>query len=192
MFWQYTSFFTQLWKFWKIGETNRSHFFAKKTAAESHRLLVEVYGEHALSKTEWFQRFNNWTAKKVWRWITGIIAWWRSMSNATRARIFIKSYTPIHFKTLLSTGNDLKASWKLGAELKQRDVERRFFSCEQLLQRQKREIYAVNDCVLTQLTFVFDLSLFSWCKDFRPSAIILFFPSLHNKCAYIWIIDFSE
>ena len=39
-----------------------SHFFAKKTAAESHRLLVELYGKHALAKThffEWFQRFKS-------------------------------------------------------------------------------------------------------------------------------------
>lgn len=37
-------------------------FFAKKSAAESHRLLVETYGEHALSKTqctEWFHRFKS-------------------------------------------------------------------------------------------------------------------------------------
>lgn len=38
------------------------HFFAKKTAAESHRLLVEVYSEHSLSKrqcTNWFARFRS-------------------------------------------------------------------------------------------------------------------------------------
>lgn len=37
-------------------------FFAKKTAAESHRLLVEVYGDHALSNIqckEWFHRFKS-------------------------------------------------------------------------------------------------------------------------------------
>lgn len=45
-----------------LREVLLSHFFAKKTAAESHRLLVELYGEHALAKTqcfEWFQRFKN-------------------------------------------------------------------------------------------------------------------------------------
>lgn len=39
-----------------------SHFFAKKTAAESYRLLVELYGEHSLSNThckEWFARFKS-------------------------------------------------------------------------------------------------------------------------------------
>ena len=34
----------------------------KKTAAESHRMLVEAYGEHALGKSqcfEWFQKFKS-------------------------------------------------------------------------------------------------------------------------------------
>ena len=34
----------------------------KKTAAESHRMLVEAYGEHALGKTqcfEWFKEFKS-------------------------------------------------------------------------------------------------------------------------------------
>lgn len=39
------------------------HYFCmKKSAAESCRILGEVYGEHALSETtcrEWFRRFKN-------------------------------------------------------------------------------------------------------------------------------------
>ena len=39
------------------------HYFnMKKTAAESHRILVEVYGEHALAKRtcqKWFARFKS-------------------------------------------------------------------------------------------------------------------------------------
>ena len=34
----------------------------KKTAAESHRMLVEAYGEHALGKSqcfEWFKKFRS-------------------------------------------------------------------------------------------------------------------------------------
>ena len=37
-------------------------YHLKKTAAESHRLLVEAYGEHALGKTqcfEWFKKFKS-------------------------------------------------------------------------------------------------------------------------------------
>ena len=38
------------------------YFISKKTAAESHRILVKVYGEHALSETtcrDWFQHFKS-------------------------------------------------------------------------------------------------------------------------------------
>ncbi|QQP37022.1 Mariner Mos1 transposase, partial [Caligus rogercresseyi] len=37
-------------------------FHLKKTAAESHRMLLEAFGEHALGKTqcfEWFKRFKS-------------------------------------------------------------------------------------------------------------------------------------
>ena len=37
-------------------------YHLKKTAAESHRILVEAYGEHALGKSqcfEWFKKFRN-------------------------------------------------------------------------------------------------------------------------------------
>ncbi|KAG5315498.1 MOS1T transposase, partial [Pseudoatta argentina] len=40
----------------------RHYFILKKSAAETHRLLVDIYGEHAPSKTsckEWFRRFNS-------------------------------------------------------------------------------------------------------------------------------------
>ena len=37
-------------------------YHLKKTAAESHRMLVKAYGEHALGKTqcfEWFKKFKS-------------------------------------------------------------------------------------------------------------------------------------
>ena len=37
-------------------------YHLKKTAAESHQMLVEAYGEHALSKSqcfEWFKKFKS-------------------------------------------------------------------------------------------------------------------------------------
>ena len=37
-------------------------YHLKKTAAESHLMLVEAYGEHALGKTqccEWFKKFKS-------------------------------------------------------------------------------------------------------------------------------------
>ena len=38
------------------------YYHLKKTAAESHRMLVEAYGEHALGKSqcfEWFKKFKS-------------------------------------------------------------------------------------------------------------------------------------
>ena len=38
-------------------------YYLKKIAAESHRMLVEAYGEHALGKSlcfEWFKKTQKW------------------------------------------------------------------------------------------------------------------------------------
>jgi len=45
-----------------LREVLLHYFIAKKSAAETYRLLVDVYSEHALSNTtckEWFRRFKN-------------------------------------------------------------------------------------------------------------------------------------
>ena len=45
-----------------LGEVLLHYFNIRKTAAESHRILVEVYGEHALAERtcrKWFARFKS-------------------------------------------------------------------------------------------------------------------------------------
>ncbi|EGI59188.1 Mariner Mos1 transposase [Acromyrmex echinatior] len=45
-----------------LREVLLHYFILKKSAAETHRLFVDIYGEHAPSKTsckEWFRRFNS-------------------------------------------------------------------------------------------------------------------------------------
>ena len=45
-----------------LREVLLHYFISKKTAAESHRILVKVYGEHASSETtcrDWFRRFKS-------------------------------------------------------------------------------------------------------------------------------------
>ena len=40
----------------------RTALILKKTAAESHRIIVEAYGEHALGKSQcfgWFKKFRS-------------------------------------------------------------------------------------------------------------------------------------
>ena len=49
-------------KFHHLREVLLHYLISKKTAAESHRILVKVYGEHALSETmcrDWFRRFKS-------------------------------------------------------------------------------------------------------------------------------------
>ena len=48
--------------FHHLREVLLHYFISKKIAAESHRILVKVYGEHALSETtcrDWFRRFKS-------------------------------------------------------------------------------------------------------------------------------------
>ena len=46
-----------------LREVLLHYFISNKTAAESHRILVKVYGEHASSETitcrDWFRRFKS-------------------------------------------------------------------------------------------------------------------------------------
>ena len=92
----------------------------KKTAAESHRMLVEAYGEHSLGKSqcfEWFKKFrsgNFWREeRRTWKTtekvskqrIASIVGWgWRS--NATTTRWSIKRDTRSRLHTFESHGKD--------------------------------------------------------------------------------------
>ena len=45
-----------------LREVLLHYFISKKTAAETHHILVQVYGEHASSETtcrDWFRRFKS-------------------------------------------------------------------------------------------------------------------------------------
>jgi len=89
---------------------------------------------------EW--RFQRWTQASLWiakkiRRIRGITQR-RSESNARGACRIIGGSSTSRFCTIESHGNDSKTK-KLGALWIERDVERRFFPCEQLIQRQQRK-----------------------------------------------------
>ena len=128
-------------------------FHLKKTAADGHRMLLEAYGEHAPSiKTceYWFRKF------KDGNFIT------EDEERAGRPRIFEDSeleeslaedscqtqeeiaqslgVTQVAISLRLKNMGMIQkqGNW-VPYELKPRDVERRFFACEQLLQRQKRK-----------------------------------------------------
>ena len=98
----------------------------KKSAAEAHRMLSNTYGEAAISERtcrEWF-RFNA-SRTVILTSKTGI---------AVGERRFSKMQNWRHY--LSKTRVKIKKNWH---ELKPRDVERRLFAYEQLLERQRRK-----------------------------------------------------
>ena len=115
-------------------------------------MLVEVYGDTAptdKSCREWFRRFKDGdfsvedkprsgqTKKFEDKELEARITRRRSESNTRGACRIIGDNSISRFCTIESHGNDSKTR-KL-PELKPRDVERRFFTCEQLIQRQQRK-----------------------------------------------------
>ena len=142
-----------------VFEPNSSHlrevlifcFHLKKTAAMPHRMLSSTNCEAALSKRtwrEWLQRFKSgdfvaedrhdppWNFR---RFRIGGITCWRLVPNARRIGKIAGSNSTSHFEMPRSHGNDSEAK-KLGSvRVEPKDVERCFFACEQLLERQKRK-----------------------------------------------------
>lgn len=128
-------------------------FHWKKSAAEAHRILVEVYGDHAPSNTtckEWFVRFKSGDFDVEDKERSGrpkkfeddelealldedpcqTLEELASSLNVTQSAVSIR---------LKAMGMIQKQGNWLPHELKPRDVERRFFTCELLLERQKRK-----------------------------------------------------
>lgn len=129
------------------------YYLMKKTAAESHRILEEVYGEHALAEAtcrEWFRRFKSGDYDVEDKERPGrpqkfedeeleslldedpcqTLKELATSLNVTQAAVSLR---------LKAMGMIQKHGNWLPHELTPRDVERRFFTCEQLLQRQKRK-----------------------------------------------------
>jgi histone-lysine N-methyltransferase SETMAR len=136
-----------------LREVLLHYFIAKKSAAETHRLLEEIYGEHAPSNTtckDWFKRFNDGDF---------------STEDKEHGKP-PKKFEDVELETLLSedccqTQSELatslgvdrstvskrlkamgmvqKVSNWVPHELKERDIERRKTICEILVQRQERK-----------------------------------------------------
>ncbi|KAG5322599.1 MOS1T transposase, partial [Pseudoatta argentina] len=98
-------------------------FNMKKSAAEAHRMLSNTYGEAAISEIcyEWFRRFKNGDFDVEDRHSGG-----RAKMEALLTSLKVMGM-------IQKQGN-----W-VPYELKPRDVERRLFACEQLLERQRRK-----------------------------------------------------
>ena len=120
-----------------------------------HRMLVEVYGYTAptdKSCRKWFQRFKDgdfsvedkprsaqpkkFEDKELDR--EALLEEEQSQTQEEACRI-IGSNSTSGFCTIENHGNNSKQGNWVPYELKPRDVERRFFTCEQLIQRQQRK-----------------------------------------------------
>ena len=130
------------------------HYFnMKKKAAESHRILVEVYGEHALAERtcqKWFARFKSGDfgledeeregapPKFMDTELEELLDQDPAQTQEEVAKTLGVDQSTIS-KRLKAMGMIRKVGHWVPYELKPRDVERRFMACEQLLQRHKRK-----------------------------------------------------
>ena len=129
------------------------YFIQKKSAAEAHRILVETYGDHALSERtcrDWFNRFKNDDFDVQDRERSGAPKKFEDeeletlldedpcQTQSEVAKSLGVDRTTVS-KRLTALGMIQKEGSWVPYDLKPRDVERRLFACEQLLQRQKRK-----------------------------------------------------
>ena len=128
-------------------------FHSKKTAAEAHRELQKVYGDAVLSETtcrDWFRRFKDCDFDVDDRPREGRQ---KTFEDAELEALLDEDPCQRQEELASASGDTCQAISKrlhaLGMiqkqrtwvpyDLKPRDVERRFFPCEKLLQRQKRK-----------------------------------------------------
>ncbi|KAG5319648.1 MOS1T transposase, partial [Pseudoatta argentina] len=129
------------------------YFIQKKSAAEAHRILVQTYGDNALSDTtcrDWFRRFKNndfeledkersGAPKKFQdKELEQLLDEDPSQTLSELGKILQVDESTVS-KRLKGLGMIQKQGHWVPYELKPRDVERRFGTCELLLQRQKRK-----------------------------------------------------
>lgn len=138
-----------------LREILLGHFFAKKNAATSHRLIVEVYGEHALSWTQckvWFNRFKNGDfdikdkkrpgqPKKFEDEELETLLDEDSCQTQDELANSLGVTQAAISKRLKSLGFIQKQGNWVPHELRPRDVERRFCMSEMLLERHKRKSF---------------------------------------------------
>ena len=130
----------------------------KKSAAEVHRMLVEDYGDIAStdkSCREWFRRFKDGGFSVEDKPRSGqrkkfedkeLEALLEEDQSQTQEKLALGVTQQAVSVRLRAMGMIQKqGNWVL-CELKPRDVERRFFTCEQLIQRQQRKVFFASDC----------------------------------------------
>ena len=130
-------------------------FSLKKSAAESHRMLVEAYGDNALSETtcrDWFHRFNDdnfdlndkkheYRSRKIEGQLQALL----DQDDDTQSQKMLAeqlgvSQAAISMR-LHAMGKVQKIRKWMPHELNDRQMERRQNTCQILLARQKRKSF---------------------------------------------------
>ena len=136
-------------------------FNGKKSAVESHRMLVEVYGESALSdKTcrEWFRRFKSGDFSVEDKERSGQPQKFEDDElealldpDPCQTQTELAESLGVTQKTISVLLKQSELIQKQGNwvpyELKPRDVERRFFTSELLLERHQKRDFCTGSCL---------------------------------------------
>ena len=128
-------------------------FDMKESAVETHRMLSNTYDEAAISERtcrEWFQRFKNGDfdvedrhsggREKVFEdaELEALLDQDSYQNQEELARLLGVTQQAISKRFKVMRMIQKQGNW-VPYELKPRDVERRLFACEQLLERQRRK-----------------------------------------------------
>ncbi|KAG5305879.1 MOS1T transposase, partial [Pseudoatta argentina] len=166
------------------------YFIQKKSAAEAHRILVQTYGDNALSDTtcrDWFRRFKNndfeledkersGAPKKFQdKELEQLLDEDPSQTLSELGKILQVDESTVS-KRLKGLGMIQNQGHWVPYELKPRDVERRFGTCELLLQRSPYN-------ALNKAQFSYGLAEQSCTPCYLASCIPLFFPSA--ACSFL-------
>jgi len=128
----------------------------KKSTAEAHRMLVEVYGDTAptdKSCRKWFRRFKmeisalktsvTLDSQKDSKELEALLEEDQSQTQEVLAESLGVTQQAVSVRLRAMGMIQKQGNW-VPYELKPRDVEKRFFTCEQLIQRQQRKGF--SDC----------------------------------------------
>ena len=131
--------------------------YFKKSAADAHRILVETYGDHALSETrnrDWFRRFKKNDFEVEDKECSSTL---KKFEDETLEAFLPEDSCQVQFEFAESLGVNhtavlkrLKAFGMIKKQglwvhyvLKSRDIERRLVTWEQLHRRQKRKVFGI-------------------------------------------------
>ncbi|KAG5327632.1 MOS1T transposase, partial [Pseudoatta argentina] len=145
-------------QFFRRGIHSLPERWSKVVETEAHRILVQTYGDNALSDTtcrDWFRRFKNndfqledkersGAPKKFQdKELEQLLDEDPSQTLSELGKILQVDESTVS-KRLKGLGMIQKQGHWVPYELKPRDVERRFGTCELLLQRQKRKGFTIT------------------------------------------------